>query len=276
MNSTDASTSAEAGGPAGIGSAAAHLLLPDWPAPAGVRGFATLRHGGVSRDAWGCEGGRPGGWNLGAHCGDAPADVTRNRALLRRLLPAEPLWLDQVHGTVVFDADARPGTPATPPRADAAVTARRGVVLAVLTADCLPVLVTNASGSVAGVAHAGWRGLAAGVLEATLDALERLTDDRHWLAWLGPAIGPGAFEVGDEVRQAFAVADPGSAAAFVPARQPGKWMADLPALAKRRLAQRGVASIAGGEACTVADPRRFYSYRRDHVTGRMASLLWLA
>lgn len=269
MSSTDASPAAEA--------AQRHLMLPDWPAPAGVRGFVTLRHGGVSRGPWGRAGGEAGGWNLGGHCGDEPSDVARNRALLRGLLPAEPLWLDQVHGTEVFDVDARElAADAVPPRADAAVTGRRGAVLAVLTADCLPVLLTNASGSVAGIAHAGWRGLAGGVLERTVEALARLTDDRRWLAWLGPAIGPACFEVGGEVRDAFVGHDGDAGAAFVPAASAGKWMADLDALARLRLARAGVHSIRGGGRCTVSDRESFYSYRRDRITGRMASLIWLA
>ena len=250
-------------------------LRPDWIAPARVQAFVTLRHGGVSRGAWGLPGGEPGGWNLGAHCGDDPRDVARNRALLRSLLPAEPVWLDQVHGIDVFDADG------TVPRvvlpvADAAVTMRQGCVLAVMTADCLPVMLTNRSGTVAGVAHAGWRGLCAGVLESTVAALARKTSDHEWLAWLGPAIGPRRFEVGDEVRQAFVDHEPLAAAGFTATGRPGKWLGDLPALARQRLARAGVASIFGGHLCTVEDPDRFDSFRRDRGTGRMVSLIWLA
>lgn len=252
------------------------ILLPVWPAPPTVRAFVTLRAGGCSRGPWGRAGGAPGGWNLGAHCGDDPAEVGRNRALLRALLPAEPLWLDQVHGTGVLDADQARAADAAPARADAAVCTRRGVVLAVLTADCLPVLFTNAGGTVAAVAHAGWRGLAAGVLERTVDALERRSADRSWIAWLGPAIGPAHFEVGDEVRDAFVSVHAEAAAAFIPGVRAGKWMADLPALARMRLARRGVASVYGGEHCSFSDPDRFYSYRRDGITGRMASVLLLA
>ena len=268
MSSTNASPAAEP--------AFCHVLRPDWPAPACVHGFVTLRHGGVSRGGWGRAGGLPGGWNLGSHCGDDPGDVARNRELLRRRLPGPPCWLDQVHGTTVFDADGPVPAGPTPPAADAAVTARRGTVLTVLTADCLPVLLCNESGTVAGVAHAGWRGLAQGVLERTVDALSRRTRDHRWMAWLGPAIGPCCFEVGDEVRAAFAAEDPGATEAFVPGVRPGKWQADLYALARARLAGAGVAAVHGGGACTACEAERFYSYRRDGLTGRMASVLWLA
>ena len=274
----------------------AGLLLPDWPAPAGVRAFVTLRAGGFSRGAWGLADGAAGGWNLATHCGDDPDAVRRNRARLRASLPAEPCWLEQVHGTAVHDADAGTAAAGMPdadgrsidaipaagaarpglPRADAAVTTRRGVVLAVLTADCLPVLLSNRSGSVVGIAHAGWRALAAGVLERTLDALAARAADRDWIAWLGPAIGPASFEVGDEVREAFVAVDASAAEAFTAGRAAGKWQADLFLLARQRLAAAGVSSIHGGGECTVSDAVRFYSYRRDRVTGRMASLIWLA
>jgi YfiH family protein len=161
------------------------------------------------------------------------------------------------------------------PQADAAVTARPGTVLAVLTADCLPVLLCNVSGSVAGVAHAGWRGLAHGVLERTVEALARRSGDRRWIAWLGPAIGPCCFEVGDEVRQVFVAQDAAAAQAFAAGARPGKWQADLYTLARIWLAGCGVQSVHGGGACTACDSGRFYSYRRDRVTGRMASVAWL-
>lgn len=250
-------------------------LRPDWTAPGRVHGFVTLRRGGVSSGPWGLQGGEAGGWNLGAHCGDAPHDVARNRAVLRDLLPAEPVWLDQVHGTEVFDADASAPC-AVPPVADAAVTVCRGRVLAVMTADCLPVLLTNRSGAAVGIAHAGWRGLCAGVLESTVAALASRTADHDWIAWLGPAIGPRRFEVGEEVREAFVAHDPLAADGFTATGRPGKWLGDLPALARRRLADAGVASVFGGHLCTVEDPGRFYSFRRDRQTGRMASLIWLA
>lgn len=257
-----------------------NLLLPDWPAPAAVRGFVTLRNGGVSRGPWGRADGRPGGWNLGTHCGDTAADVAENRSRLRMLLPGDPCWLDQVHGVDVDDADLRGSNPPSRaggdlPRADAAVATRRGVVLAVLTADCLPVFLCNRSADVIALAHAGWRGLAAGVLERTLDAMRQRSADRDWMAWIGPGIGPHRFEVGDEVRAAFVDTDPSSAAAFAPGLRPGKWQADLSALARARLLRHGVRHVHGGTCCTASDAERFYSYRRDGVTGRFASLLWL-
>lgn len=251
------------------------VLRPDWPCPASVRGFVTLRDGGVSRGPWGLAGGAPGGLNLGDHCGDAPDDVARNRTILRQLLPDEPRWLDQVHGTGVFDADLGAPGSSPPPVADAAVTTKRGVVLAVLTADCLPVLLTNRSGTVVGVAHAGWRGLCAGILERTVGELACRTDDHRWIAWLGPAIGAQRFEVGGEVRDAFVACAPGARLAFRPAASPGKWFGDLHLLARQRLRACGVGQAWGESLCTVSDPERFYSYRRDGRTGRMASVVWI-
>lgn len=251
------------------------VLRPDWPSPASVRGFVTLRGGGASRGPWGLSGGAPGGLNLGDHCGDDPGDVARNRTILRELLPGEPRWLDQVHGTVVFDADLGVPGSSPPPVADAAVTTKRGVVLAVLTADCLPVLFANRSGTVIGAAHAGWRGLCAGILERTVDELSRRTDDHRWIAWLGPAIGSRCFEVGGEVREAFMASAPGAAEAFRPASRPGKWFGDLHLLARQRLFARGVDEVRGEDLCTFSDPDRFYSYRRDGHTGRMASVVWI-
>lgn len=251
------------------------VLRPDWPSPASVRGFVTLRGGGVSRGPWGLPDGAPGGLNLGDHCGDDPDDVARNRALLRQLLPNEPRWLDQVHGTVVFDADLGVPGSGPPPVADAAVTAKRGVVLVVLTADCLPVLFTNRSGTVVGVAHAGWRGLCAGILERTVGELARKTDEHRWIAWLGPAIGSRCFEVGAEVREAFVAVAPGAALAFRPASRPGKWFGDLHLLARQRLTACGIDDVRGESLCTFTDPDRFYSYRRDGRTGRMASVVWI-
>ena len=251
------------------------VLQPHWPAPAGVNGFVTLRAGGVSRGPWGLADGTAGGWNLGEHCGDASGDVTRNRALLRALLPGEPVWLNQVHGVAVHDADSALQTD-TVPSADAAVTNRRGRVLAVMTADCLSVMLTNHSGTAVGLAHAGWRGLCSGVLEATVEALSRKTEDHRWIAWLGPAIGPACFEVGDDVRSAFLDRDSRVDGFFRPGLVAGKWFGDLPGLARARLEASGVRSIVGADACTVSDPARFYSFRRDRQTGRMASVLWLA
>lgn len=240
-------------------------LVPDWPAPAKVRALVTTRIGGVSASPW-------DSLNLGDHVGDAPAAVAENRRRLRALLPAEPVWLRQVHGTLCIDAaQASAGA-----EADAALARAPGVVCAVLTADCLPVLLCDDAGSVVAAAHAGWRGLAAGVIEATVQAMglpgERL------VAWLGPAIGPENFEVGDEVRAAFVAHDPAAAQAFVPGRtdRPGKWYCDIYRLARQRLAALGVRRVTSADFCTVAERERFYSYRRDGVTGRMASLVWLA
>ena len=237
-------------------------LLPDWPAPARVRALVTTRAGGVSESPY-------DGFNLATHVGDDPASVARNRALLRQALPGEPLWLEQVHGCAVADAaSAMAGA-----RADAAVAARRGAVCAVLTADCLPVLFCDRNATVVAAAHAGWRGLAGGVLEATLARMA--VPPAQVLAWLGPAIGPRAFEVGEEVRAAFVGIHAEAGHAFQPADAPGKWLADLYALARLRLAAAGVSAVYGGGLCTRSDAR-FYSYRREPVTGRFASLIWLA
>ena len=256
--------------------AALPCLVPDWPAPDGVRAFSTMRAGGASAGRYGLPEGRAGGLNLGDHVGDDPAAVAANRARVQAMVPAPILWLEQVHGTVVHDADAARAAGAPPPVADAAVTTRGDVVLAVMTADCLPVLFADPGGRAVGVAHAGWRGLAAGVLEATVAALRaRVGTEGRLIAWFGPAIGPTAFEVGDEVRAAFCDSDGGAASAFVPGDRAGKWSADLYALARRRLDRCGVAQVSGGSACTVGDPVRFYSHRRAGRTGRMASLVWL-
>lgn len=236
-------------------------IVPDWPAPPGVRALVTTRHGGVSAGPY-------ASLNLGRHVGDDPAAVAENRRRLGTLLPAEPVWLQQVHGTGVADA----GSCAGMPEADAAFARRAGVVCAILTADCLPVLLCDGEGTVVAAAHAGWRGLAAGVLEATVAAMA--VEPGRLLAWLGPAIGPAAFEVGEDVRTAFVAGDDGAAAAFTPGR-PGKWFADLYALARRRLERAGVARVWGGGACTYAEPGRFYSFRRERDTGRMASLVWI-
>lgn len=235
-------------------------MLPDWPAPARVHGLMTLRTGGVSQAPW-------AGFNLGDHVGDDPAHVAANRAQLRRLLPAEPAWLRQVHSARVVEAGRD-----SIPEADASFSRETGQVCAVLTADCLPVLFCDRAGSVVAAAHAGWRGLADGVLEATLAAMRVPPDEV--LAWMGAAIGPQAFEVGDEVRAAFVAQHAAAAAAFVP-RSPGKWLADIYALARIRLGHAGVAAVYGGGRCTFNEADAFYSYRRDGVTGRMASLVWL-
>ena len=238
-------------------------IVPDWPAPAKVRALITTRAGGASRGAH-------AGLNLGMSCGDDTEVVAQNRASLLQRLPAEPLWLRQVHGTNVIEAEAADGTP----EADAAVARRPGKVCAVLTADCLPLLLCDEAGTRVAAVHAGWRGLCAGVIEQTLHAMDR--PPQKVLAYLGPAIGPEAYEVGAEVREAFIAADSegDTGSAFVPGK-PGKFYADLYALARRRLARSGVARIHGGGFCTYTERERFYSYRRDGVTGRMASLIWM-
>lgn len=238
-----------------------NMIVPDWPAPSNVRALVTTRRGGVSTGPY-------DSFNLGMHVGDVPEAVARNRERLRRMVPAEPVWLDQVHGTAVLDADRAVGVD----QADASVARRAGVVCSVMTADCLPVLFCDDSGTVVAAAHAGWRGLAAGVLEATVATMA--VPPECVLAWLGPAIGPTAFEVGAEVRDAFVAADPGAAVAFVGNQHPDKWLADLFMLARRRLVRAGVARIYGGGVCTVGDDKRFYSYRRDGITGRFASMVW--
>ncbi len=245
-----------------------------WPQlPATVAALSTTRRGGVSTAPYDDAAGG-GGLNLGTHVGDAPQSVAANRARLRTLLPAEPVWLRQVHGVRVIDAD-RPGSAPVPPEADASISATPGVVCAIMTADCLPVLLADEHGRVVGAAHAGWRGLAAGVLEATVAAMRDAGAGRV-LGWLGPAIGPREFEVGEEVVRAFAGLGDEAAAAFRPLpSRPGKYLADLPALARRALALAGVADVAGGTHCTAGEPQSFYSFRRDGATGRMASLIWI-
>ena len=252
------------------------FLWADGPVPDGVRGGSTRRRGlGVSLPPFDT-------LNLGGHRvqgGDDPANVRANREALREALglPAAPCWLRQVHGTAVFDADAATvdGVPVPvgedEPEADAAVTRRAGTVLAVLHADCLPVLLCSDDGTVLGAAHAGWRGLAAGVIEATVAAM-RVPGERV-IAWLGPAAGPANYEVGEEVRAAFVDGDAGAAAAFV-ATRPGHWRVDLYALARQRLAALGVSRVAGGDRCTIGEHGAFFSHRRDARTGRMASLIW--
>jgi YfiH family protein len=240
---------------------------PRWPTVPGVHARFTLRSGGISQGAY-------ESFNLGAHVGDMPASVAQNRVRLRQQLelPGEPLWLQQVHGCQVIDADQpKASGPMSPPRADAAVTRRPGTVLAALVADCLPVLFAACDGSAIGIAHAGWRGLAAGVLEATVHAL---SGHGALQAWLGPAIGPDHFEVGEEVRAAFLAHAAGSAAAFTPNAR-GRWQCDLVALAQARLAALGVARIDADGRCSFAESQHFYSYRRDGTTGRMAALVWL-
>lgn len=239
-------------------------IIPDWPAPPNVRTAVTTRHmAGHSRPPFAA-------LNLGARCGDAPEAVAANRAALITALdlPAGPRWLQQVHGIGVFDADA-PATADDEPVADAAL-AHGTAVLAILTADCLPVLFCTDDGSVVAAAHAGWRGLAGGILEATVARLG--VPGERVLAWLGPAIAAHSYEVGEEVRAPFVAADPRAAAAFA-ATRPHHWQCDLYALARQRLAAVGVTRVFGGGFDTCTDAR-FYSYRRDRETGRFASLIW--
>ena len=238
------------------------MILPDWPAPPNVKSLMTTREGGVSCTPW-------ASLNLGDHVGDDPAHVAANRARLREMLPAEPGWLRQVHSDRVVDLGRDANL-----EADASFTREKGRVCAVLTADCLPVLFCDRAGSVVAAAHAGWRGLAGGVLEATVAAMQ--VDPGELLAWMGAAIGPAAFEVGDEVRAAFVGRHAATAAAFVPQPAPGKWLADIYQLARIRLESVGVRAVYGGGRCTFGEPDSFFSYRRDGVTGRMASLIWLA
>lgn len=240
-------------------------IRPDWPAPAGVGALMTTRAGGCSTGPYAT-------LNLGDRCGDDHGAVAENRRRLGALLPAAPVWLRQVHGTQVANADEARRS-AAEPQADAAVARLPGTVCAVQVADCMPVLLADEAASVVAAAHAGWRGLCAGVIEATLDAM-RVAPERV-LAWLGPAIGPHAYEVGDEVRRAFLERDGAAASAFRAAR-PDHWWLDLYAVARQRLAARGIARVYGGDFCTHADAERFFSYRRDRVTGRMAALIWLA
>jgi len=245
-------------------SRAVEWLTPDWPVPARVHVLSTLRTGGCSAAPY-------DSLNLAAHVGDSDGCVRDNRRILRDAasLPAEPLWMHQVHGTDVVVHD---GNRAGAPTADAAIATLPGQVCAVMTADCLPVVLADHAGTRVGVAHAGWRGLVAGVVEATLAALDCAPADT--VAWLGPAIGPGAFEVGAEVRDAFASRLPALGACFTPNAR-GRFQADLYSLARRQLAEAGVASVHGGTWCTASDPRRFFSFRRDGTTGRMATLAWL-
>lgn len=239
-------------------------IVPAWPAPPTVRALITTRAGGVSTGPY-------ASMNPADHVGDAPEAVAVNRRLLRSLLPEEPHWLKQVHGTAVAEADA---PRARSPEADACVSRVPNQVCVVLTADCLPVLLCDDAGTVVGAAHAGWRGLHAGVIEAAV-ARMRVPGERL-LAYLGPAIGPKAFEVGPEVRAAFMTVDTGAAAAFAPGATPEKWLADIYLLARQRLARLGVSRVFGGGDCTFSDSARFFSYRRDGASGRMASLIWIS
>lgn len=240
------------------------VIVADWPAPPHVHVVSTTRRGGVSAGPY-------ASLNLATHVGDDAACVAENRRRLATLLalPAEPRWLEQVHGCTVVDAAHDQSTAS--PCADASFTATPGVVCAVLTADCLPIVLCDRAGQQVAVAHAGWRGLVAGVVEQTVTALS--APPPQLLAWLGPAIGPAAFEVGDEVRRAFMAVDGAAAHAFLPSRA-GHWFADLYTLARQRLARMGVTDVYGGGWCTSSTPQQFFSYRRDQRCGRMATLAW--
>jgi purine-nucleoside/S-methyl-5'-thioadenosine phosphorylase / adenosine deaminase len=277
------------------------LFVPEWPVPSRVKSFSTTRQQGVSLPPF-------ASLNLAAHVGDDPARVVTNRQWLveQAVLPAEPQWLNQVHGKRVMNLDVAQRVFSTDAgqtvdqtiaqavgqtegsiismaglaEADASISAAAGTVCAVLTADCLPVLFCDRSGEQVAAAHAGWRGLANGVLEATVDAFNAPTE--HIMAWLGPAIGPRAFEVGDEVRQVFCDANAVATEAFLRVAQPSavqgeeqKWWADIYHLARQRLLACGVNAIYGGDRCSYHEPADFFSYRRDGATGRMASLIWL-
>ena len=244
------------------------VILPDWPAPARVRAASTLRVGGVSCGSY-------ASLNLGTGVGDNEVDVARNRRILGDLLdlPAEPLWLQQVHGTAILDLDeADSPTVTRPPAADGTVTSRPGRPCAVLTADCLPVLLCDTSGTRVGVAHAGWRGLLAGVLESALRCIG--VDTGRLLAWIGPGIGQQAYEVGGEVMEQFAAIDPDAVQCFA-ANANGRWQADLRALAGLRLESAGVEKVYGGNWCTHSESERFFSHRREAPCGRMATVIWL-
>jgi YfiH family protein len=249
-------------------------LIPDWSAPSPVRALVTTRRGGVSRPP-------RDSLNLGLHTGDEASDVLANRAALERLAGARLAWLEQVHGREVVDA-AEALQANSPPCADATVTSEPGVACVVMVADCLPVLFCDTRGRAVGAAHAGWRGLCAGVLEQAAQAVARRAGEGAVVqAWLGPAIGPTAFEVGRDVFDAFVDSAPANerdatVAAFVAHKTAAqKYFADLHALARLRLRRAGVSSVSGVDACTVSDPARFYSYRREPVTGRFAALVWL-
>ncbi|HEX8610479.1 MAG TPA: peptidoglycan editing factor PgeF [Telluria sp.] len=257
-----------------------HFIVPDWPdMPAGVGAIATTRAGGVSPAPYD-DGAGGGGLNLGNHVGDDPVLVGLNRARLRQSLPGEPAWISQVHGIAVVDAaSVQPGQPVQV--GDASIAHASGVVCAVMTADCLPVLFASTDGKVVGAAHAGWRGLAAGVLGATVAAM-RAAGAGEITAWLGPAIGPSHFEVGSDVVDSFVTQAHGAEEARALAQafagypgRPGKYLADMYLLARIMLARDGVPRVSGGTYCTASEPGRFYSYRRDQVTGRQASLIWI-
>lgn len=239
------------------------LIIPNWPAPKCVKAVSSTRFGGVSLAPY-------AGLNVGAHVGDDLHLVEQNRQRVTQLadMPSAPVWLNQTHSTEVVVLNAPTSKVLD---ADGAFTTQDGVVCSAMTADCLPILLTNTQGTQVAAVHAGWRGLANGIAE---NALNHFSGDV--MAWLGPAIGPSAFEVGDDVRQAFIEQHPQAHTAFTPGKQSGKWWANMSLLATQRLQRQGVKAIYGGDLCTYQDPERFYSYRRDGVTGRQASFIWIA
>ncbi|MDR2875183.1 MAG: peptidoglycan editing factor PgeF [Methylobacillus sp.] len=238
-----------------------NFIIPDWPAPEHVRAIQTTRQGGLSQTPY-------DSLNFGLHVGDDPRTVVKNRNLLNTVCPSEPIWLEQTHGTTVALAE----TASCVPQADACITRAPNTVCVVMTADCLPVFLCDDAGTVAGIAHAGWRGLAAGVIEKTARAMN--APPASLMAWLGPAIGSQAFEVGAEVREVFLRHDAHAASAFTARGE--KYLADLYLLARQRLQTAGITRICGGNFCTHTDAERFFSHRRDGRTGRMASLIWLS
>ncbi|MBL0123450.1 MAG: peptidoglycan editing factor PgeF [Betaproteobacteria bacterium] len=249
----------------------ADTIVPEWPVPRNVKALITTRRGGVSVGAY-------ASLNLGRHVGDDLLSVEENRRRICAHLPAEPMWLDQVHGTrvvnITAEVFAHGKDQSMPPRADAATTRLTNRPCAVLVADCLSILFCDTGGSCVAAAHAGWRGLAAGVIERTVEAMQVAPQDV--MAYLGPAIGPTAFEVGQDVADAFASKRPDSRRAFRSlADKPGKYVADIYELGRQRLCAAGVAHVYGGGLCTVSAPDRFFSYRRDGQTGRMAAFIWL-
>ena len=251
-----------------------NVIRPTWPAPAPINALVTTRQGGVSFAPY-------DSLNLGDHVGDESARVIANRQLLRKYLPAEPIWLKQTHSIQVSTPDSRSRFPSKPYEADAAVTNIPDEVLAIMTADCLPVLLSNDDGTVIGAAHAGWRGLCDGVLENTVSEMLKLSNQTsaiNFMAWMGPAIGPESFEVGEDVVGRFqecGLHDMQHCFLPIP-NKPGKYLADLYQLARDRLKRAGVNSNFGGDLCTVLDQEQFFSYRRDGVTGRFASLIWIS
>lgn len=244
-------------------------IIPQWPASANIHALFTTRKGVIDQIPRGIY----SGFNLGDHVGDDPESVKKNRAYLRQHLPQAPRWLTQVHGKrpvwvdVVNDDDK--------PEGDAAISKSSGIVCAILVADCLPVFLCDEAGSVVAIAHAGWRGLASGIIENTVLEMRRYSQSRQIIAWLGPAISPRYFEVGEEVRSIFVQTDNQAVTAFTRTGKHGKYYADIFQLARQRLAQVGVDQVSGGGLCTYSDADRFYSYRRDGQTGRMAALLWI-